>query len=307
MQKHFLLLIFLMVCFNAILAQAPNGIYEGEVCELSEANIVYYNTPLKIIADKPLKFKDGSIHSSNNENNLHRVSLEVEKVPENTWLILKLGEESYFATCLRNKNQKLFGVKKKSKAGSGSFPIDTTASVGGFVVESAKDAQNISSFLKLEIINRKHFGHVLSASLEPQKKEFKSGDPILLDFSILNKSDIPLQLNQGGGEPKNGISKHFRFKVTHNRKVLKSTLTRKRTDDLLSDHPDRPDIISKSELFKRSTNLSHWFDFKEPGTYHVSWIYNMKLQNKSKLFDEKRAPEFYWKDEVVGSFIFKVN
>ncbi len=170
------ILLFSLVQNSQLYAQAPNGFYVGTPCELEEANVTYYMTPLKIQVNQPLQFVQDSVHSSNNENNLYRVSLAVEKVPENTWLILKI-DKSYYATCLRSKKAKKYKQENIAK--------DTTVSKGGFVIEYKKDAQKIARFLKLEIINRKHFGHQLARELKLPKTTYTTNDSIVLKLKVI--------------------------------------------------------------------------------------------------------------------------
>jgi len=307
MHKIYLLFLCSFLCFNSLDAQIPNGFYVGETCELKEAHIVYYNTPLKIQVDKPLKFKDGYIHSSNNKNDLHRISLEVEKVPENTWLVLKI-DDSFFATCLRSrKKKKRFGKLRQANDPELKVKRDTSASKGGFVIEKRSDADIISKFLKIDIVDRQHFGHQIAATLKTQKAKYTIGDSILLDFSLINTGKVPLKLDWDTwqkGTP--STTNKFRFKVTHNGKVLKKNKSTNSTLLTSASIPSQSELLPNDHV-QRKVNLGQWFDFKTPGKYFVSWNYRMQLTDARKPFDSKRSPEFYWNDEVKGSFVLVIQ
>ncbi len=311
---HKTLFIFLLICTNLglLLGQAPNGFYVGEVCKLAEANIVYYNTPLRIQVDKPLEFKGGFIHSSNNQNDLHRIALEVEKVPENTWLILKI-DESYYSTCLRSKKR-----KRQYARGESSKPIfddkdkvttDTTNSKGGFVIEKQVDADRISKFLKIEIIDRKHFGHKLVGEMKTQKKVHTLGKPIVLDFTMKNVGQGPVKLKWNNWVPGSTTTfDRLRFRVVHNGKKLKAKKKQNlNSNDLKSEPTPSYKLLAPDGQLQHSIDLSEWFDFDQPGKYLVSWNYRMELMDGQKEFDASRAPEFYWDDEVGGKFVLVVK
>ncbi len=308
MQKKIFILLFAFLCIGAISAQAPNGFYVGEVCDLAEANITYYNTPLKIQVDKPLKFKDGHIHSSNNQNDLYRIALEVEKVPENTWLVLKI-DESYYATCLRSKKKGRFGAfRKLSKALiDDKVTSDTTNSKGGFVIEKRADADRISRFLKVDIIDRKHFGHQMIGELRTRQKEYAVGDSIVLDFSVENNSVVQIKLSQDGSLGENGKKPIIQFKAIYNGKRLKNKRKNTKSENIdTSKSMNETKTITKGDVIKQEIPLNHWFDFEEPGEYFISWRYKMNVQDMRRDFDSKRAPAYHWDDELKGSFVIKL-
>ena len=291
------LILFTFFQDSLLWAQAPNGFYVGTPCELSEANVTYYMTPLKVQVDQPLQFVEGSIHSSNNENNLYRVSLAVEKVPENTWLILKI-DKSYFATCLRSKRAKK-PIDQKVKR-------DTAiVSKGGFVIENKKDAQKIAQFLNLDIVNRKHFGHQMAGKLETPRQVFTDSDSIILKMTLTNTGTIPVKLDFGGSSPVRPYLKRFHFTVKYNGELLRKQTSGMETL-LVSEYVVPPPTLFQNDKVVHYADLKNWFDFDQPGIYEVRWTYRFQLIDMRRPFVKDRSPEFRWDDQVGGVFKIEV-
>ena len=302
-----------MVCYGTILAQALNGIYEGEVCELSEADIVYYDdTPLRIIVDKPLKFLGGQILSNNNENNEHRISLKVERLPLGTWLILKV-DASYYASRVRKKKKRRYYDSSKKKKPlidkEKQVAKDTFNGIISFTTKKREDAERISELLNVEIIDRKHFGHKLNWELKPRKTSYTLGDSILLDFTVMNEGQIPVELSWDNWQRgSTSISHRFLFTAVHKGDTLKNKKERDPNAAIFISGPASPrNVLQATNQLQRKIDLDQWFDFEEPGEYLISWSFRKTLKDVRKPYNKKRYPEFNWDEEVAGSFVLRIE
>ncbi|MEX2287217.1 MAG: hypothetical protein WD648_09020 [Planctomycetaceae bacterium] len=160
-------------------------------------------------------------------------------------------------------------------------------------IPDAGVAERLAKTLKIELQKRTHPGHKIVTTFLPLKKAWKAGDSVTLEMTLTNVGDQPVIFQQGG-QYRGGRDNQFRF-ITwslHSFKALADVGSRFHAGGL-----SQLVTIEPGASFQSKIELKQWFEFKEPGDYEVTCLFEMPLYAKAEF----RGKPPIWDEFAVGT------
>jgi hypothetical protein len=224
----------------------------------------------------------GTLVSRSNDNAMFTLKLEAAgPFPEN-------ASQKHFAVVIAGRCFPVWG--NSDRRADGTMDLETT--VAGQAV-----AKGVAAELGTEPRLRHHPGHKLVVTFEPEKKSYRSGEPVKLVMTIRNVGDRELRFNDGGSQrgPRNNQFSFTAFRNYGYGKALQDIGDPKNFGGLVGSPNVRP-----GATFTKKVELDRWFRFDEPDSYKVTAIYRLPITELDS------SQPVIWDDFAVADCIVHV-
>lgn len=164
--------------------------------------------------------------------------------------------------------------------------VDFTISING-----KNNAEKVAKALKVKPILRQHPGHQLLTTFEPLKESYSVSEPVTLRMRIKNVGKVTVRFLDGG-QQRGARNNQFGFIAF---------------ESYNKPYPDTGDptnfggkasyvTLKPGDELTKDVDITKWFDFKNPGTYSITGIFELEL---SGSFD-RGSLDVVWNDFAVG-------
>ncbi|MEM7474324.1 MAG: hypothetical protein AAF483_04970 [Planctomycetota bacterium] len=284
MMKPFVMLslsLGFLASFPIATAATEDGIYlmveDGKGTEVKNSR----GDSISIGTQAGKEFGPAEVWSMNNQNDRFRVQLS--KVPVQD--LEKTMEKGFLVLCIDGVCERLISHSDARQA----------AANGGYAlmidVNGRENAQKVAQRLGCELGLRKHPGHQLVTSFSPKQKQFKIGEPMMLEMRIENVGKTLVRFMDGGQQrgPRNN---QFGFIAE-------------------PPHPDTGDhtnfggmaalrTLKPGDVFNKEVDISKWYTFEEDTSCEITGLFELEFYEED--FSAKRL----WEEVVVGKCFIRV-
>ena len=168
-----------------------------------------------------------------------------------------------------------------------------------FVVSGEDNANKVAKRLGIQPMLRKHPGHSIELRWFPEHDSFEVGEPVLLTMKLRNCGTQPFAF-VNGGKQRAKRDGQFRFLAQSQAGHGKSLADEGQANEMGGISSIW--TLQPGETLSRTVTLSKWFEFKEPGTYRITGLFEMEL--KKLPADKSDIP--IWDDLPAGECLIRI-
>ena len=159
-------------------------------------------------------------------------------------------------------------------------PIDLIVDMRGL-----ENAEMCAHQFGVQVELRKHPGHQLSVSFEPEKDSYKIGEPVVIELQIENVGQNTVRFKEGG-QQRGARDNQFGF--------IASPALPDSGDPMNRGGKGALRTLEPGDVFHKEVDITKWFKFEKPLHYEITGLYELEFQNEH--FDVKHL----WDEIVVG-------
>ena len=278
-MKNLLLIAVLWISALLVRAAEPeNGIYELSQDTSAALVKTQDGQEVRLGERRPLQIRKTEMFSQNNENTRFYLSVTIPYDPS-------LGPSSYV----------LFvdGTAYR-QVGSGSSTNETSSL--GFYVSGDDKAKQVAKHFENSLRYRRHPGHHLQVSFMPEKKEFETGEDVIVTLRITNVGTNAVSFMQGGRN-RAARDNQYIFSARYRGNQVEDVGTSNHFGGTAGRRVLRP-----GEVFEDKVSLKKWFSFKEAGMYEIHGSYYLDFKDPEDDFWRT-----IWEDYASTDFIVAIK
>lgn len=157
-------------------------------------------------------------------------------------------------------------------------------------------AKQVSKYMKVPLVYRRHPRHNLRVAFTPTKHEFGVGDDVAVTLQITNIGTNRIAFMKGGRN-RAARDNQYVFSARHSGKQVDDVGTSHHAGGLASRQ-----VLKPGKVFEDKMSLSKWFAFDKMGIYAIHGSYYLD-------FNDPHAESWrtIWDDYVSADFVIRIK